>query len=281
MTSGPLLFARYAYPPNSLGYCGADETRTLLEYGDAEVSDGGLAELARTFEGAWPYLTLIADANEIADPLDPRVVHAYWVGNELLDHVAPSDLARHVHERFRGRVGRATERLVDTVAAGAVPHHCFHVFAVYPWLGLLRTGIVEEPLHVLDRCRITPACVVSVAGDEAVVRLRPLCWNGHTLELGTWTSRTARWRDAGLSLVAPGPGRLGVASLGLRVRPAVPWGGDDTRPRDPPRARRREPLDLHSRGTRLRSAGPARAAPPLESESGLTRGPCLPRRRTR
>lgn len=206
MTAGPLLFARYAYPPNSLGYCGADETRTLLEYGSAGASDAGLAELARTFEGAWPYLTLIASANRIADPLDPRVVEAYWVGNELLDRVEPGALARHVDERFRGRIGRATERLVDTVAAGAVPHHSFHVFAVYPWLGLLRTGIVAEPLHVLDQCRITPARVVSVSDDEASVRLRPLSWNGHTLELASWTSRIVRWRDDGLSLVAPRPG---------------------------------------------------------------------------
>jgi Family of unknown function (DUF6390) len=75
---GPLLFARYAYAPNALGYCGADEPRTLLEYGDAKESDRGLAELARTFEGAWPYLQLIASANRIEDPLDPRVVDAYW-----------------------------------------------------------------------------------------------------------------------------------------------------------------------------------------------------------
>ena len=50
VTAGPLLFARYAYPPNSLGLCGADATRTLLEYGDAQASDQGLAELAGTFE---------------------------------------------------------------------------------------------------------------------------------------------------------------------------------------------------------------------------------------
>ena len=48
---GPLLFARYAYPLNAPGLCGADETRMPLEYGSAGVSDGGLAELARTFEG--------------------------------------------------------------------------------------------------------------------------------------------------------------------------------------------------------------------------------------
>ncbi len=111
-TAGPLLFARYAYPPNALGLCGADTPRTLLEYGDARRVDGGLAELARTFDGAWPYLTLIAGANGIADPLDPRVVEAYWVGNELLERVRPAELARHVDDRFRGRLGRARERLV-------------------------------------------------------------------------------------------------------------------------------------------------------------------------
>jgi hypothetical protein len=207
VTAGPLLFARYAYPPNALGLCGADETRTLLEYGNARASDGGLSELARTFEGAWPYLTLIAQANRIADPLDPRVVEAYWVGNELLDRVGPTTLARHVEDRFKGRIGRSWTRVVDAVAAGAIPHHSFHVFAVYPWLGLLRTGIVDEPLHVLDQCRTTPALVHAVDGDTATVLARPLLWDGRSLELGTWTPRCVRWRDGGLSLVdAPVPG---------------------------------------------------------------------------
>jgi hypothetical protein len=43
VTAGPLLFARYAYPPNALALCGADQTLTLLQYGDAEASDGALA----------------------------------------------------------------------------------------------------------------------------------------------------------------------------------------------------------------------------------------------
>ena len=171
--AGPLLFARYAYPPNALGLCGADVRRTLLEYGAARESDGGLAELARTFEGAWPYLELIAGANGIADPLDPRVVEAYWVGNELLDRVEPGALARHVDDRFRRPPGTGTGATSPTRSpAGAVPHHCFHVFAVYPWLGLLRSGIVEEPLHILDQCRTTPARVVAVDG-ETVDRRSP------------------------------------------------------------------------------------------------------------
>jgi uncharacterized protein DUF6390 len=201
--AGPLLFARYAYAPNALGLCGADSPRTLLEYGAAGVSDGGLAGLARTFEGAWPYLTLIAGANAIADPLDPRVVEAYWVGNELLDRVRPGELAHHIDDRFHRRLGRARECVFDVVAAGAPPHHCFHVFAVYPWLGLLRSGAVDQPLHVLDQCRTTPAVVAGVEGESVRVLARPLCWDGSSLRLGPVADRVARWADGGLALVSP------------------------------------------------------------------------------
>jgi hypothetical protein len=208
MTAGPLLFARYAYPPNALGFCGADEPRTLLEYGEERASDGGLAELARTFDGAWPYLELIAWANRIEDPLDPRVVEAYWVGNELLDRVIPGDLARHVEDRFQGRIGRSWGRVVAAVAAGAVPHHAFHVFAVYPWVGLMRTGVVDEPLRVLDRCRTTPALVTAVDGETVDVLAPSLLWDDAALRLGPWEARTARWRADGLAFTTtPEPGK--------------------------------------------------------------------------
>jgi len=206
--AGALLFARYAYPPNARGLCGADAPRTLLEYGDAGASDPGLAELARTFEGAWPYLTLIAEANRIEDPLDPRVVEAYWVGSPLLARVPPGTLARHVRERFRGRLGSAGESIPSIVAAGAVPHHSFHVFALYPWLGLLRSGVVDEPLRVLDQCRTTPALVLAVEGESAEVLAEPLLWIDGRLRLGEPEPRRVRWSDGGRAFVRPRRGNL-------------------------------------------------------------------------
>lgn len=204
--AGPLLFARYAYPPNALGLCGADSPRTLLEYGEAGASDGGLAELARTFDGAWPYLELIAGCNGLDDPLDPRVVEAYWVGNALLDRIDPSQLARHVEQRFHGRLGRGRDRVVTSAVAGAVPHHCFHVFAVYPWTGLLRSGVVDEPLRVLDQCRTTPALVEAVEGERLVVRARPLGFERGQLVLGAAQAREVRWQEGSMSFVSPRPG---------------------------------------------------------------------------
>jgi Family of unknown function (DUF6390) len=197
VTPGALTFARYAYPPNSLGYCGADEARTLLQYGEAGVSDGGLVQLARSFEGAWPYLELIAGANGIDDPVDPRVVEAYWVGNGFLEQVDAGSLVTHLDDRFRLRAGQGWRHLTESMPEDAVPHHNFHVFGVYPWVGLLRAGNVLEPLRVLESCRISPARVESVAGDEATVAVRPLQWDGRHLRPGPWVERHVAWQHLG------------------------------------------------------------------------------------
>ena len=107
---GPLLFARYAYPPNQLGYCGGDDPGALLEQTSAGVVDGGLRQALRAFEGAWPYLELIAAANGIDDPLDARVVEAYWLGSPLLERVGTTLLGGSLDERFRHRAGRSWPR---------------------------------------------------------------------------------------------------------------------------------------------------------------------------
>ncbi|MGA8045151.1 MAG: DUF6390 family protein [Dermatophilaceae bacterium] len=205
MTSGPAIFARYAYPPNALGYCGPGSGGELLaELSDVEgtgADDRGLRQLAQGFEGAWPYLQLIAAANGRPDPLDADVVAAYWVGNRLLDAVSPALLFRSMEERFAGRAGASWAQLRDSMSADAVPHHDFHVFAVYPWVGLLRAGrLVDEPLHVLDRCRIRGGTVLSVSGYQAEVRYRPLTYDGHHLGLGPESVEVVLHHGAGAPL---------------------------------------------------------------------------------
>ncbi len=183
--SGALLFARYAYPPNELGYCGPDRSRQILEQAATGTDDAELRGLLRGFEGAWPYLELIAGAAGLDDPLDPRVVEAYWVGNTLLERVGIAPIGRSLEQRFRPRVtSRDWADLAALVPAGAVPHHSLHVFGVYPWVGLLRAGRVDQPLHVLDRCRIRWGQVVDVLGSTALVRSEPLVWDGRALRLG-------------------------------------------------------------------------------------------------
>jgi hypothetical protein len=182
--SGPVLFARYAYPPNSLGLCGPKDPGGLWQATVEGVDLDHLAHLASQFEGAWPYLKLIAAANNIDDPLDARVVQAYWLGNELIRRVPMATLAASLDDRFSQRTGRKFESLVAAAVAGAVAQHSFHVFAVYPWLGLLRAGKQGPPLEVLDRCRIRWGRIESIDGDTALVMSQPLEFVGSRLVLG-------------------------------------------------------------------------------------------------
>ena len=180
---GPVLFARYAYPPNALELCGPADPDGLRE-AMVEGSDvDHLAHLATQFDGAWPYLELIAGANGIDDPLDRRVVRAYWLGNELLHHVPLSALVRSLEDRFSRRTGRDVDAVLAAAVTGALAQHSFHVFAVYHWLGLLRAGVEGPPLDVLDRCRIRWGRVESLEGDIALVTSRPLTFVGSRLTL--------------------------------------------------------------------------------------------------
>lgn len=192
VVNGPQLFARYAYPPNALGYCGPADSDALLHYGAAGVSDRGLTQLARGFEGAWPYLELIAAGCHIDDPLDRRVVESYWVGTPLLDTIGFTSIGNSLDDRFRLRMGLQFANLIDGVEAGGVPHHNFHVFEVSPWLGLMRDSRkAATAVTQLDRCRIRWGTVVSVTGDEASVRFRPLEYDGFSLVLGEPRVETA------------------------------------------------------------------------------------------
>jgi hypothetical protein len=181
---GAVLFARFAHPPNELGYCGPDATGELLERADARVSDPDLRRLASAFDGAWPYLELIAHAHGLADPLDARVVEGYWLGGPMLDGVTMPQVGTSLERRFRPRLGPDWHRLDAVIQHRPRPHHDFHVFCVYPWVGLLRSGATDHALHVLDRCRIRGARVEALDGSTALVSSRPLVWDGRGLGLG-------------------------------------------------------------------------------------------------
>lgn len=187
------MFTRYAFPPNELGYCGPSDSQRMFGYGAAGVVDSGLSALARQFSGAWPYLELIAGAAGIRDPLDHRVVEAYWVGNHLLGQVGMTAFGNSMEERFRRLIGRQFPLLAEGALAGGVPHHSFHVFGVYPWVGLLTNDrIADRALEVLDRCRVRWGKVHSVTDDQVLVLSQPLTWDGTQLALGDPVLEAAR-----------------------------------------------------------------------------------------
>ena len=249
---GPAVFARYAYPPNALGYCGGEDPAALLGAGDEHPDVALLRDRAQRFEGAWPYLQLIAACNDIADPLDVRVTRAYWIGNGLLGRVRPSVFAASLEERFSRRAGRNFAPLVETVPSGGLPHHSFHVFAVYPWLGMLRAGREGPALEVLDRCRIRWGRVLSVMGDHVVVANRRLGFDGSRLVLGDERIEQARVGERGNFLVRD-------LRPGDRVSLHWDWVCDRLTPEDLRRLRHYSALSLEVVNRQARP-GPAVAA---------------------
>jgi hypothetical protein len=183
--SGPLTFARFAAPPNVLGYCGTDDHDGFVGNLRAGLDGPELVRLCRSFEGAWPYLELIARSAGIADPLDPRVVEAYWIGGPLLARVRPNEFATHIQTRFRGRTERGEwPWLAAKPGVGAVPHHSFHVLEVMPRIGMLRAGQVQAILPAMGQCLVRPARVVGPDGDRLLVEARPLILDSGRLRLG-------------------------------------------------------------------------------------------------
>jgi hypothetical protein len=195
LPAGYAEFARYAFPPNELGYCGPADASVLL----AEGSAADLASHAKEFDGAWPYLGAIADAAGVADPLDAAVVRNYWVGGPLLHAVDPDALLSRLRASFAGQV----TGLLDALEPGeALAHHSFHVFAVYPWIRFLDRD-AEKPVQVMQDCRVRWGTVESLHGDHAVISSQPLAFADGGLLLGDPVPERVRWRRDGTSLAPP------------------------------------------------------------------------------
>jgi len=201
--SGPVLFARYAFGPNRLGYCGPDAVAELFGESTSRAADErALRELARGFDGAWPYLELIATANGLADPLDRRVVEAYWLGNDLLRRVSPRAMAESLSTRFQKRARNGEwPWLIGSVELGAVPVHVFHVLDVFPRVGLLRGGQVDGVLQAMDSCRIRWGRVLERIGDRLVVEAKPLEMREGRLTLGPPRAESVEAWQAGSGFV--------------------------------------------------------------------------------
>jgi hypothetical protein len=198
LTTGQVLFGRYAYPPNELGYCGPTNGG----------GTSGLASHAKEFDGAWPYLTAIADAVGISDALDEEVVRSYWVGGPALSKVDPAALLARLRTSFQGQVTGALDTVPATV--DALAHHSFHVFVVYPWVRFLRRD-ADTAVRVMQDCRIRWGTVESIAGEHAVISSPPLQFVDGRLLLGDPQTEAVHWKKGNLSL-GPAPTPATVVS---------------------------------------------------------------------
>ena len=166
--------SRYSLGPNRLHLCGPDLNREVLSYIHENTSDDGLANILKQFKTLYPYLQQIANANHIKDPFDPRVVEAYWIGNQLLDTIPPKTYYRHLTDNLQIQKmspPNQMHQLKDKLAQGALMHHSFHVLNIWR-----RTGHhdVEHTPDTIDKCCVTWGKVLKVSGPTLTVSRQPI-----------------------------------------------------------------------------------------------------------
>jgi hypothetical protein len=188
-TAGERLFARYAFSPNDLGFCGPAGAGALAGVARGEDVAFDVRRAASRFSGAWAYQVVIGDLLG-RDPLDEEVVRGYWTGTVETAGLDRAEFWQRLLAVIGPQAGSYWKHLDDKLAAEAAPNHAFHVLGVYPWTRLLVTGR-PEPVQVIDSCCIRPGRVIAVEADgrlevsadelvfrDGVLSLQPTVYTG-------------------------------------------------------------------------------------------------------
>lgn len=175
---------KFAYPPNYLHLCGPEKQNDLKWYTVNETADIGTEEILASFTTLYPYLKFIASENNLKDPFDKKVVDAYWLGNDLLNHVKINKFAQYFAYGLKLRKKLPPKELNKFMAKlpkGAIPHHSFHVMNIYT-----RTGNLSDPQTVvsMDACLINFGRVESLTPCQITIRTRPLTLASDKLSFG-------------------------------------------------------------------------------------------------
>lgn len=187
---GIMRCSRYSFGPNRLHYCGPDLNSELRDYIKENKTDPGLEIILRKFGTLYPYLCHVAKTNNIKDPFDPKVVEAYWLGNELLE----SGEKRQLHKFFVDDLkikdkfsSKEFEWLENKIKMGAVPHHSFHVLNIWKQEG--HNDSLDD-LNRIGQCLISYGTVEDVKGPEIIISTEPLIYMNGKFSLGTAISKT-------------------------------------------------------------------------------------------
>lgn len=162
------LAARFALPPNSLGYCGKETApqrfNSCVINGECTHVDEELSK----FIVLHPYLKTIGQLTN-KNTFDYEVVEAYCLGNDLLKNIKPSGydslldnfLLQGVPEWF-------VKDLRQTQPKRFIPHHLFQVLHV----GVGKaSGAVPFNLESINSCMIRWGEVTKLSNKELTANL--------------------------------------------------------------------------------------------------------------
>ena len=188
---------RYAFGPNKLHLCGPDANKEVLSYITEQNPDKGLVLLLKQFKTMYPYLQKIAEANKILDPLDDKVVEAYWLGNEFLEKMDNKQFYKHLIDTrmdkkislnefkiLKGKLGASpphptkicassAEFKQSLLGVGARMHHTFHVYNIWKQ----KKDFMDLKTHNdADHCRVSWGNIIKVDGPVLTVKTKSLIY---------------------------------------------------------------------------------------------------------
>ncbi|MBD3359589.1 MAG: hypothetical protein GF365_02680 [Candidatus Buchananbacteria bacterium] len=182
---------RYAFMPNYFSYCGPNKNKALFEYITENYHDPNLNRILSEFEVMHPYLKLIAHNNQIKDEFAPRVIEAYWLGNELTENVNIKNLYRHFTENknLKSKLQKnVIERVLGYIPNRTKPHHNFHVMNMWIRTGKLN---IKHTLKSIDECRISWGKVKKIKKNSVIIEYQPLIIENDKLKFGEIIDREA------------------------------------------------------------------------------------------
>jgi hypothetical protein len=182
--NGTELAARYAFPPNSLHYCGQPTFVSALRSGRKRALEKEL----RKFTAHYGYLSLIAAENGLK-PFDLCVVRAFWTGNWLLDNVSAPAMRRFFLRVFRKNPARA-RKLAENLPPGSVPHHSFNPLYVNFF-----TDKVARSVRNYDSCCVTWGTVLRMSERSAVLLRQSIARKGGRFVLKPRIARVLLEKD--------------------------------------------------------------------------------------
>ncbi|MDO8529384.1 MAG: DUF6390 family protein [bacterium] len=187
---GAKLAISYGYVPCKLGLCGPEDKKKkkIIDQflnGNSKLKKE-IEKILKEFKGAYPYYKLIACSNGISDPLNLKVVEAYWIGNSLLKKVTVAEFSKMMEKEFLP-LGKMPREKIDKLPKKAIPYHSFHVL----FIGSV-TGRFKESKKGLDLCRVSWGKIQKIGEDDIAVLRQPLNF-GKKISLGKPELKEINW----------------------------------------------------------------------------------------
>jgi hydrogenase maturation factor len=162
--NGVLFSAIYGFPPNSYDYCGSSSFPIALRNCLSGNNDfAALEKELKKFKAQHKYLSLIGQENNL-QCFHPKVVEAFWVGNELLENVQHGKLRNFLRNSLFPKNSSRGKRLAENLPEGLLPHHSFNPLYVN-----FVTSKVARSVDNFDACCITAGKVKSISDNSAIV----------------------------------------------------------------------------------------------------------------